>query len=107
MHSLTAEAKASRCGPPAKTFSLHAKRSSRYSRIARLGFPCMQTVHTNKIEKGEKKERTGAILGVKLHAADLMRVVKKDFCLIKRILSICANCPIIRYGGCKATNYNE
>jgi hypothetical protein len=57
----------------------------------------MQIVHTNKIEKGEKKERTGAILGVKLHAADLMRVGKKDFCLIKRFLYICVNCPIILY----------
>jgi hypothetical protein len=99
MDLLTAKAKASRCGPLAITFSLHAKRSSRYSRIARLRFPCMQTVHTNKIEKEEKKERTGAILGVKLYAANIMRVVKKDFFLIKQFTSICANCPIIQYGG--------
>jgi hypothetical protein len=64
----------------------------------------MQVV--SKEINGEEKERTGEILGVKPHV-ELMRALQKHYGLTKRFLSICANCPIIRYEESIVCPYHE
>jgi hypothetical protein len=64
-------------------------------------------MQVSKEINGEEKERTGEILGVKPHVVELMHALKKDYGLTKRFLSICANCPIIRYGESIVCPYHE